>query len=86
MESACIKLNGGELLPKTASPTIIVSGAARSGTSVVAAALDAAGLWLGDQLDGACFEDVDIAYEAERPLAPLRRVGRLLKVGLTQSR
>ncbi len=44
---------------------------------MVAAALDAAGLWLGDNLDGACFEDVDLAFAAERRLPPHRRAARM---------
>ena len=78
MGLACIRLNCDGPLQTSSAPTIIVSGAARSGTSMVAAALDAAGLWLGDRLDGACFEDVDLACVAERPLAWHRRLERML--------
>lgn len=76
MGSACVLLNDSERSIDH-SPTIIVSGAARSGTSMVAAALDAAGLWLGNNLDGACFEDVDLAFATERRLPPHRRAARM---------
>ncbi len=46
---------------------------------MVAAALDAAGFWLGDHLDGACFEDIDLAYAAEKPLAFHRRSSQILR-------
>lgn len=72
MGTACVRLNCTETPPRSSGSTIIVSGAARSGTSMVAAALDAAGVWLGDNLDGISFEDVDLAYAAERPV-PLHR-------------
>jgi hypothetical protein len=40
-----------------ADSTIIISGPARSGTSLIAAIAHAGGLWLGDQLDKVMFAD-----------------------------
>lgn len=79
MGLACVRLNCTTPTQTLGGPTVIVSGAARSGTSMVAAALDAAGVWLGDHLDGASFEDVDLAYAAERPLPLYRRPLRALR-------
>lgn len=45
--------------------TIIVVGAPRSGTSMVAAALDSLGVYLGDQADKAVFEDLQFANAIE---------------------
>ena len=46
---------------------------------MVAAALDAAGLWLGDHLDGASFEDVQLAYAIERKVSLRRRPPRMAR-------
>jgi hypothetical protein len=49
-------------------PTIIVGGGSRTGTSNVAAALHAAGLWMGDRIDHAFFEDAELAAIAPGPM------------------
>ena len=75
MHAACVRLNSRPAADVAATvSTIIVSGASRSGTSLVAAALAAAGLWLGEALDGACFEDTNLAFLIEQRQALHRRL------------
>ena len=53
-------------VPCTSQATIIVVGAPRSGTSMIAAALDALGIYMGDNKDDAVFEDRRIAHGLEK--------------------
>jgi hypothetical protein len=46
--------------------TIIVTGVARSGTSMIARALRAGGIFMGCQLDDVVYEDVEVADALER--------------------
>ncbi len=52
--------------PVSSEMTIIVVGIARSGTSMIAGALDALGIFMGDRADRAVFEDVAIANALEQ--------------------
>ena len=80
MHAACVRLNDHPASADAAAgSTVIVSGAARSGTSLVAAALSAAGLWLGDHLDGACFEDPHLAFLIARRRAVHRRLATAVR-------
>jgi hypothetical protein len=65
--SGLLRINTPDRRTNT-NPTIIVSGPARSGTSHVAAALHAAGLWMGDSINQTVFEDMEMAgvIEARR--------------------
>ena len=49
----------------TDTATIIVVGVARSGTSMVASALRAMGVFLGDQVHDSVYEDIEIAAALE---------------------
>lgn len=51
----------------SAARTIVVSGVARSGTSMVARVLQAAGVFMGQQLDDVVFEDNELAPLFETP-------------------
>lgn len=74
----CVRLNASEdSVPPDA--TIIVSGPPRSGTSLAAAALHAAGLWLGDNMDHAVFEDMEFAGPVEPKVALSLRVGAAMR-------
>ena len=53
-------------------PTVVVAGPPRSGTSLVAAALQGAGLWMGDHVDPAFGEDMALAGVLDSRL-PWRR-------------
>ena len=55
------------LVEHAAARTLIVSGVARSGTSMVARVLDAAGIPMGDRIDDVVFEDRDFAELLNRP-------------------
>jgi hypothetical protein len=48
-------------IPATETATIIVVGIPRSGTSMVASVLKTLGLFIGKEIDGAVFEDREIA-------------------------
>ncbi|WP_158808379.1 hypothetical protein [Beijerinckia sp. L45] len=72
VQNGCIRLNEAAGTPPSDN-TIIVSGPSRSGTSLIAAALCGARVWLGDALDNACFEDVHIAYMMEKKNSWLAR-------------
>lgn len=51
--------------PPTTETTLIVAGLPRSGTSMVAAILLDLGVFMGDRIDGAVFEDVEFAAAME---------------------
>lgn len=53
--------------PQTGPRTLLVSGVARSGTSLVARLLQMAGIPLGRTADGVVFEDTEIAQALEQP-------------------
>ena len=63
---ACLHQREGADRTSEANRTLIVSGVARSGTSMVARILCAAGIFLGDNIDEAVFEDSAIALLLER--------------------
>ncbi len=64
-----ISLPGRRPLSRTQGPrTLIVSGVARSGTSMVARILHAAGVPMGDELDDIVFEDHDFAVLFSQPV------------------
>ena len=65
-------VNHGMLVRNLRAPaftpkTIIVTGLARSGTSMVARLLSAGGVFMGEVLDDIVFEDHDIASSLEQP-------------------
>jgi hypothetical protein len=62
--------------PGESSPncTVVISGPPRSGTSLIAAMLRAAGLWLGDLPSADSHEDVDFALSFEPPAQRTRRL------------
>ena len=73
--------------------TVIVSGAPRSGTSLIAAMLRACGLWIGDLASNDTQEDGDIASAIERGRAAifsnplhLRLAWRGVDVGLLKQK
>lgn len=69
----CVRLDaGGPDVPPDA--TVIVSGPPRSGTSLAAAALHAAGLWIGDPVDRAVFEDLEFNDLSEPQATPRERL------------
>ena len=59
--------------------TLIVSGAARSGTSMVARVLDAAGVPMGELLDDVVFEDHAFADLFSQPTVDLDALDRLVR-------
>ncbi len=67
------------LVAHTAARTLIVSGVARSGTSMVARVLDAAGVPMGDRIDDVVFEDHDFAELFNRPNLDQDALGALVR-------
>ncbi len=59
--------------------TLIVSGVARSGTSMVARVLHAVGVPMGERLDGVVFEDHEFVEMFSRPTVDGEALGRLIQ-------
>ena len=59
--------------------TLIVSGVARSGTSMVARVLHAAGVPMGERLDDVVFEDHEFVEVFSRPSVDADALGRLIR-------
>lgn len=76
-----IRLNPSATRGDTASleRTLVVSGVARSGTSMVAGILQAAGVPLGERMDQVVFEDNDFAKVLEREPFDEKALQRLLR-------
>ncbi len=67
------------LVEHSAARTLIVSGVARSGTSMVARVLDAAGVPMGDRIDDVVFEDHDFSELFNRPTLDQDALGALVQ-------